>query len=601
MSEMKVPRYKPDEVKNIPKKPGVYRFYSKDFVVIYVGKAKDLRSRVSSYFNDLSGQNRKTFKMVSEIDQIEFTIVNTEFDALLLENSLIKEYQPKYNILLKDDKSFPYITVLKEPFPRIFSTRRVDRQKGKYYGPFTSLPAMKSILELIRDLYYLRTCKLNLASENIKSGKYKVCLEYHIGKCKAPCIGLQDEEDYMGDVKLAESILKGNLAPVRSYYKEQMQLSAEKLDFEQAQLMKDKLSLLEKFQSRTVIVNQNLTDIDVFAISSDEKIAYVNYIKIANGSIILSKTVEVKKKLEEPDNELLVQIAIDLRQRYKSASKEILSNIEIEYDLNVECRVPKIGDKRKLVDLALKNALFYKKERLSLNKPNDFREKRVLQQLQGDLQLRTLPIHIECFDNSNLGGSNPVASMVYFKNGKPAKKEYRKYTIKTVTGANDFASMEEIVYRRYKRLLDENTPLPDLVVVDGGKGQLSFAVKALKELGVYGKLPIIGIAKRLEEVYFPNDEYPIHISKKSESLKLLQHIRNEAHRFAITFHRSKRSKGAINSELSAIKGIGEATVKKLLSHFKSVKKLKAADSATIERVIGKAKAGIVIQGLDSLK
>lgn len=365
--------------------------------------------------------------------------------------------------------------------------------------------------------------------------------------------------------------------------------------------MKDKLSLLEKFQSRTVIVNQNLTDIDAFAISSDEKVAYVNYIKIANGSIILSKTVEVKKKLEEPDNELLVQIAIDLRQRYKSTSKEILSNIEIEYDLNVECRVPKIGDKRKLVDLALKNALFYKKERLSLNKPNDFREKRVLQQLQGDLQLRTLPIHIECFDNSNLGGSNPVASMVYFKNGKPAKKEYRKYTIKSVTGANDFASMEEIVYRRYKRLLDENTPLPDLVMVDGGKGQLSFAVKALKELGVYGKLPIIGIAKRLEEVYFPNDEYPIHISKKSESLKLLQHIRNEAHRFAITFHRSKRSKGAINSELSKIKGVGEATVKKLLSHFKSVKKLRAADKEAIERVIGKAKAEIVIQGLDSLK
>ncbi len=601
MSAMIVPRYKPDEVKHIPKKPGVYRFYNKDFVVIYVGKAKNLKSRVSSYFNDLSGQNRKTFKMVSEIDQIEFTIVNTEFDALLLENSLIKEYQPKYNILLKDDKSFPYITVVKEPFPRIFSTRRVDRQKGKYYGPFTSLPAMKSILELLRDLYYLRTCKLNLASENIKSGKYKVCLEYHIGKCKAPCIGLQEEEAYMGEVKLAESILKGNLAPVRSHYKAHMQRSAEKLDFEHAQLMKDKLSLLEKFQSRTVIVNPHLTDIDVFAISSDEKIAYINYFKIANGSIILSKTVEVKKKLEEPDDELLVQIAIDLRQRYKSTSKEILSNIEIEYDLNVECRVPKIGDKRKLVDLALKNALFYKKERLSLIKPDDFREKRVLQQLQGDLQLRTLPIHIECFDNSNLGGTNPVASMVYFKNGKPAKKEYRKYTIKTVAGANDFASMEEIVYRRYKRLQEENTPLPDLVVVDGGKGQLSFAVKALKELGVYGKLPIIGIAKRLEEVYFPNDEYPIHISKKSESLKLLQHIRNEAHRFAITFHRSKRSKGAIGSELSNIKGVGEATVKKLLSHFKSVKKLRAADHEEIKQLIGTAKAEIVIQGLDSFK
>lgn len=597
MSAMNVPRYKPDEVKNIPKKPGVYRFYNKEFTVIYVGKAKDLRSRVSSYFNDLSGQNRKTFKMVSEIAQIEFTIVNTEFDALLLENSLIKEYQPKYNILLKDDKSFPYITVVKESFPRVFSTRRVDRKKGKYYGPYTSLPAMKSILELVRNLYYLRTCNLNLSEQNIKSGKFKVCLEYHIGKCKAPCVGLQNEEEYMQDIRLVEDILKGNLAPVRGYYKEHMQASAEKMDYEKAQVMKDKLDLLEKFQSRTVIVNQNLTDIDVFAISSDEKIAYVNYIKIANGSIILSKTVEVKKKLEEPDNELLVQIAIDLRQRYKSASKEILTNIEIEYDLNVECRVPKIGDKRKLVELALKNALFYKKERLSLNKPNDFREKRVLEQLQGDLQLRTLPVHIECFDNSNLGGSNPVASMVYFKNGKPAKKEYRKYNIKTVTGANDFASMEEIVYRRYKRLLDENTPLPDLVIVDGGKGQLSFAVRALKDLGIYGKLPIIGIAKRLEEVYFPNDEYPIHISKKSESLKLIQHLRNEAHRFAITFHRSLRSKGAINSEISDIKGIGEETAKKLLRHFKSVKKLKAADAEEIEQVIGKSKAEIVIQGL----
>lgn len=595
---MKVPRYKPDEVKNIPKKPGVYRFYNKDFTVIYVGKAKNLRSRVSSYFNDLSGQNRKTFKMVSEIAQIEFTIVNTEIDALLLENTLIKEYQPKYNILLKDDKSFPYITVVKEPFPRVFSTRRVDRQKGKYYGPYTSLPAMKSILELVRELYYLRTCNFNLSEQNIKSGKFKVCLEYHIGKCKGPCVGLQTEEEYMRDIRLVEDILKGNLAPVRSYYKDQMQFSAEKLDFEQAQLMKDKLDLLEKFQSRTVIVNQNLTDIDVFAISSDEKIAYVNYLKIANGSIILSKTVEVKKKLEESDNELLVQIAIDLRQRYKSASKEILSNIDIEYDLNVESRVPKIGDKRKLVELALKNALFYKKERLSLNKPNDFREKRVLEQLQVDLQLLTLPIHIECFDNSNLGGSNPVASMVYFKNGKPAKKEYRKYTIKTVSGANDFASMEEIIYRRYKRLLEEKTNLPDLVVVDGGKGQLSFAVKALRELGIYGKLPIIGIAKRLEEVYFPNDEYPIHISKKSESLKLLQHIRNEAHRFAITFHRSKRSKGAINSELSDVKGIGEATAKKLLRHFKSVKKMKAAEIEEIEQVIGIAKAAILIQGLE---
>ena len=594
---MEIPRYTPDEVKKIPKKPGVYRFYNKDSVAIYVGKAKNLKSRVSSYFNDLSGQNRKTYKMVSEISHIEFTIVNTEFDALLLENSLIKEYQPKYNILLKDDKSFPYITVVNESFPRVFSTRRVDRRKGKYYGPYTSVRAMKNVLELIRNLYYVRTCNLNLSQENIKAGKFKVCLEYHIGKCKGPCVGLQTEEEYLNDIRLAKDILRGNLVPVRGFFKEQMQQAAEQLDFEGAQLMKDKLELLEKFQSRTVIVNQNLTDIDVFGITSDEKIAYINYVKIANGSIILSKTVEVKKKLEESDHELLAQMVIDLRQRYKSSSKEILSNVDIEYDLDVESRVPKIGDKRKLVELALKNALFYKKEKLSMAKPEGYREKRVLEQLQDDLKLKSLPEHIECFDNSNLAGSNPVASMVYFKNGKPAKKEYRKYNIKSVTGPNDFASMEEIVFRRYKRLLDEDTPLPDLVVVDGGKGQLSSSVLALKKLGVYGSLPIIGIAKRLEEVYFPNDEFPIHINKKSESLKLLQQIRNEAHRFAITFHRSKRSKSAINSELSQIEGIGDKTAEKLLKHFKSVKKLKAAEHAEIEKIIGKAKAGIVINAL----
>jgi excinuclease ABC subunit C len=594
---MEIPRYTPDEVKNFPKKPGVYRFYNKTSDVIYVGKAKNLKSRVASYFNDLSGQNRKTFKMVSEINSIEFTIVNSEFDALLLENSLIKQYQPRYNILLKDDKSFPYITVVKERFPRIFSTRRVYRSRGKYYGPYTSVRAMKSVLELIRNLYHVRTCNLNLSKENIEKGKFKVCLEYHIGKCKGPCVGLQTQQDYMKDIKLAEDILKGNLAPVRGYFKEQMQQAAEKMDFEFAQVMKEKLELLEKFQSRTVIVNQKLTDIDVFGITSDDKNAFVNYVKIANGSIILSKTVEVKKKLEESDEDLLVQIVFDLRRRYKSESKEILTNIEIEYDPEIECRVPKIGDKKKLVDLALKNALFYKKEKLSAAKPDGYRERRVLEQLQNDLQLTTLPEHIECFDNSNLGGSHPVASMVYFQKGKPAKKEYRKYNIKTVEGPNDFASMEEVVYRRYKRLLDENTSLPDLVVIDGGKGQLSSAVNALKKLEIYGQVPIIGIAKRLEEIYFPHDEFPVHISKKSESLKLLQHIRNEAHRFAITFHRSKRSKGAIGSSLAEIEGIGEKTAEKLLKHFKSVKKLKAAKMVEIVKVVGKSKADKVVEAL----
>ncbi|NJN26001.1 MAG: excinuclease ABC subunit C [Cyclobacteriaceae bacterium] len=596
---MDIPRYVPDDVKNFPRKPGVYRFYNKDGLIIYVGKAKNLKSRVSSYFNDLSGHSRKTYKMVSEIKGIEFTIVNTEFDALLLENALIKENQPKYNILLKDDKSFPYITIVKEHFPRIYSTRQVDRKKGTYYGPYSGVRGMKSVLELIRNLYYVRTCNLNLSPEHIKTGKFKVCLEYHIGRCKGPCEGLQSEAEYLNDIQLAENILKGNLAPVRGYFKEQMQEAAGKMDFERAQLMKEKLESLENFQSRTVIVNPNLSEIDVFAITADEKRAYVNYIKIANGSIILSTTVEVKKKLEESDNELLAPLIFDLRQRYQSDSKEILTNIEVEYDPEVECRVPKIGDKKKLIDLAMKNALYYKKEKLSTAKPEDFyRERRVLEQLQQDLQLKSLPEHIECFDNSNLGGSNPVASMVYFSKGKPNKKEYRKYNIKTVTGSNDFASMEEIVHRRYKRLLDENTPLPNLIVVDGGKGQLSSAVQALQNLGIYGQVPIIGIAKRLEEIYFPQDEFPVHISKKSESLKLLQHLRNEAHRFAITFHRSKRSKSAIDSELARIEGIGPKTAEKLLSHFKSIKKIKAALPEEIEALVGKAKTQMVMKAFE---
>lgn len=594
---MDVPKYTPDEVKNFPKKPGVYRFYNKSAGVIYVGKAKDLKARVSSYFNENTGQNRKTTKMVSEIATIEFTIVNSEFDALLLENSLIKQYQPRYNILLKDDKSFPYITVVKEPFPRIYSTRRVNRSRGKYFGPYTSVRAMKSVLELIRNLYHVRTCNLNLSQEQIEKNKYKVCLEYHIGKCKAPCVGLQSEADYLNDIRQAEQILKGNLAPVRSYFKDEMHDAASEMDFEYAQVMKDKLELLEKFQSKTVIVNQNLTDIDVFGITSDEKTAYVNYLRIANGSIILSKTVEVKKKLDEQNEELLVQIIFDLRQKYKSESNEILTNVDIDYELDAECRVPKIGDKKKLVELALKNALFYKKEKLNAARPEGYRELRVLEQLKKDLQLTELPEHIECFDNSNLGGSNPVASMVYFRKGKPAKNEYRKYNIKTVEGPNDFASMEEIVFRRYRRLLDEETPLPNLIVIDGGKGQLSSAVNALKKLDVYGKIPIIGIAKRLEEIYFPNDEFPVHISKKSESLKLLQHIRNEAHRFAITFHRSKRSKKATGSALLEVEGIGQKTAEKLLKHFKSVKKLKDAGLSEIEELIGKSKANVLWKGL----
>jgi len=588
------PAYTPDQVKSFPDKPGVYRFYNITDQVIYVGKAKSLKARVSSYFNDLSGHNRKTRKMVGEIARIEITLVNSEFDALLLENSLIKEYQPRYNILLKDDKSFPFIMVAKEPFPRVFYTRRLNRKKGRFFGPYASVRAMKSVLELLRNLYTIRTCSLALSAENIKAGKFKVCLEYHIGRCKAPCVGLQTEEEYLSDIRLAEDILKGNLAPVRNYFKERMTTAAEKLEYEQAQIMKEKLEMLEKFQARTVIVNPEINDVDVFAITNDQKFAYVNYMKIANGSIVLSNTVEVKKKLEEPDNELLAQIMVDMRRQAQSTSREILSNIPVDYEPGAEVRVPKIGDKKKLIDLAMKNALYFKKEKLTAAKPEGYRELRVLEQLQSDLHLKTIPEHIECFDNSNLSGTNPVASMVYFHKGKPAKKEYRHFNIKTVTGPNDFASMEEIVYRRYKRLLEEKTTLPDLVVVDGGKGQLSSAVEAMRKLDIYGKVPVIGIAKRLEEIYFPNDEFPLHINKKSESLKLLQHIRNEAHRFAITFHRDKRSKKAIGSELTVIEGIGHKTMEKLLKKFKSVKKLKEASEDEIAQVIGKSKAQVVV-------
>ena len=587
---MESPRYRSADVKNFPPRPGVYRFYNKKSKVIYVGKAKELKARVSSYFVDLTGQNYKTRKMVSEIDTIDFIIVNSEFDALLLENNLIKSHQPKYNILLKDDKSFPYICIFHEPFPRIQSLRNPIAGKGKYYGPYTSVRAMKSVLELIRNLYYIRTCALDLSQKKIMDGKYKVCLEYHIGKCKAPCVGLQEEEEYGLDVKQADEILRGNLVPVKQFFKSSMAAASQEMAFERAQMMKDKLELLDKFQAKTVIVNQNISEVDAFGIVSDADRAYVNYFRISNGAIILSQTVEVKKKLDETDEEILTQIVVDMRDKYKSTSGEILTNRALTYEMDVETRVPKIGDKKKLVDLAVKNALFYKKERYEQAAPKTYREQRVLKQLMDDLQLKSIPEHIECFDNSNLQGSNPVASMVCFRKGKPFKNEYRKFHIKSVEGPNDFASMYEIVHRRYHRLQKEGKPLPDLVVVDGGKGQLSSAVDALRALGIYGQVPVIGIAKKLEEIYFPGDQYPVHIQKRSESLKLLQHLRNEAHRFAITFHRQQRSDKAISSALLSLDGVGELSAIKLLRKFKSVKKIRQATLEELAAVVGEARA-----------
>jgi excinuclease ABC subunit C len=571
--------------------PGVYKYFNGENELIYVGKAKSLKKRVSSYFNKNTGVNLKTKRMVKEIRNIEITLVNSEFDALLLENNLIKLSQPKYNILLRDDKTYPYLLVTKENFPRIFQTRKMIPKRGTYYGPFASVKAMNNVLDLIRELFTIRTCKLDLAPHKIAEGKYKVCLEYHIGNCKGPCVGLQKEADYLTDLEQAKHILKGNLGQAKSYFKNEMQILAENLEFEKAQKMKEKLDSLEKYQAKSLITNPSIKNLDVCTIVTDEQTAYVNYMRIKNGSLITSKNVELKKKLDESPEELLINALVRLQDQFNSDAEEILLNIELSEPIEgLNVFMPKIGDKKKLIELSYKNALFYKKEKALLIGLNEDKKDRVIKQLQSDLSLREIPDHIECFDNSNIQGTNPVASMVCFLNGKPAIKEYRHYHIKTVQGPDDFASMKEVVGRRYKRLLEEGKPMPKLVVIDGGKGQLSSAIEALQELGVYGQMPIIGIAKRLEEIYFPGDSYPIHIDKKSEGLRLLQRIRDEAHRFAITFHRDVRSKNAFGTQLTTIPGIGENTADKLLSNFKSVKKVYEASELEIAEIIGASKA-----------
>ena len=594
--------YTVDEFNLLPDQPGVYKYFNSEGDLIYVGKAKSLKKRVASYFLKGSGLNQKTRRMVREIKKIEITLVDSEFDALLLENNLIKKTQPKYNILLKDDKTYPYLILTKEHFPQIFPTRRLIPNQGTYFGPFASVKAMNNVLDLIRSIFTIRTCKLDLSPEKIKEEKYKVCLEYHIGNCLGPCEGKQKEEDYQKDIEQAKHILKGNLGLAKSHFKENMQLASSNLEFEKAHFFKEKLDLLEKYQSKSMVVNPAIKDLDVFAIVTDEKNAYVNYLKVKNGAIILTKTVELKKKLDETETELLLTAIVRLRDQFNSDADEIVVNINIEeeYDgLNIH--LPKIGDKKNLVELSLKNAKYYKQEKLLLSGEVKDKKFRVLKQLQSDLSLQEMPDHIECFDNSNIQGTNPVASMVCFLNGKPAVKEYRHYHIKTVQGPNDFASMNEVVGRRYKRQLEEDKPLPKLIVIDGGKGQLSSAVDALKALEIYGKIPIIGIAKRLEEIYFPGDQYPIHIDKKSESLRLLQKIRDEAHRFAITFHRNIRSKKAFGTEITEVESIGKETAEKLLKHFKSVKKLRESSVAELETVIGKAKAQKLSEWLKNKK
>jgi excinuclease ABC subunit C len=587
----------PADTNLLPHHPGVYKYFNKSGTLIYVGKAKDLQKRVKSYFTGKRNHSRKTLKLVEEIHKIETIITPSEFDALLLENNLIKVNQPKYNILLKDDKTFPYICVSNDRFPRIYSTRQYNAKKGTFYGPYTSVVAMNNVLKLIQKLYTIRNCKYNLSERNVKAKKYKVCLEYHIGNCQGPCEGLQFEANYLEDVKQAEHILKGNLAIVRQYFKSQMNDASSGLRFEEAQRLKEKLELLEKFSTNTIVVNPKLGDVYIITIVEDGNYGLINYMYVKKGSIIQSQTTAVKNQLEQEPPQVLHSVIGQLINFSKAPEKTIIfSNVAIP-DLPdiIEVVVPKIGDKRKLVELSLKNAFSLKKER-TLNKNVEPRGLHVVQQLKEDLSLTVLPKHIECFDNSNLQGTNPVASMVCFKAGKPSKKDYRKFNIKTVVGPDDFTSMYEVVKRRYKRVLEEQEQLPDLIIVDGGKGQLSAAVRALEELEIYGQVAIAGIAKRLEEIYVPQDSIPLHISKKSSSLKLIQRLRDEAHRFAITFHRDKRSK-ELNTNLEKIAGIGKNTADKLLVSFKSIKKIKEADREVLVKIIGNAKTLLLLEAI----
>jgi excinuclease ABC subunit C len=578
------------QITALPDAPGIYRFYNSDNVLIYVGKAKNIKKRVSSYFVK-SHDSLKTAKLVSEIKRIEYTIANSEFDALLLENNFIKQNQPKYNILLKDDKTFPYLAILNERFPRIIYTRKFIPDNGEYFGPYTSVVSMKSVLDLIRQLYSIRTCSLLLTPENIQQKKFKVCLEFHIGNCKGPCENLQEESSYNDEIAQARHILRGHLSIVENYFKQQMQDAARGMQFERAELFKNKLTLLEKFQTKSLVVNRKITDVDVITITSDEQDAFVNYMQIKEGGIIVSRNLEIKKKLEESDADLLSIAYQEMLPVIIERNQLVYSNIAIStLPEGIDNQVPQIGDKKHLVSLSLKNALYLKTKKDSEREEKKAKKNEVLDILQKDLRLQQSPQVIECFDNSNIQGTTPVASMVRFVDGKPDKAGYRHFNIKTVEGANDFASMKEIVFRRYDRLLEENNPLPNLIIVDGGKGQLTSACEALQELDLYGRIPIVGIAKKLEEIYYPNDSVPLHINKKSPGLFLIQRIRDEAHRFAITFHRQKRSKASFNTEMESIKGIGKKTADVLLTTYKSWKKIKEVPEEELSQLIGAKKA-----------
>ncbi|NNE01546.1 MAG: excinuclease ABC subunit UvrC [Eudoraea sp.] len=579
------------QLNTLPHSPGVYQFYDVEGKILYVGKAKNLKKRVGSYFSK-THEYGKTRVMVKKIRSLKHIVVPTESDALLLESNLIKKYKPRYNVLLKDDKSYPWICIKKERFPRIFSTRNIVKDGSEYYGPYTSTKTVKTLLDLIKSVYPIRTCNYDLSEEKIANGKYKVCLEYHLGNCKGPCEGLQSEEDYQLQVDDIREIIKGNFKTSLHYFKKQMRALAAEMHFEEAELIKNKIEILENYQVKTTIVNPKINNVDVFSIISDESYAYVNFLQLSHGSIIRSHTMEIKKKLEEENTDLLALAIVEIRERFNSQSKEIYLPFEMALGPELKITIPKLGDKKKILDLSERNAKFFRMERFKqvrITDP-DRHVNRIMAQMKKDLRLSKEPRHIECFDNSNLQGSNPVAACVVFKNGKPSKKEYRQFNIKTVEGPDDFASMEEVVFRRYRRLLDEDESLPQLVVIDGGKGQLSSALKSLEILGLRGKVAIIGIAKRLEEIYFPDDPIPMYLDKKSETLKIIQQLRNEAHRFGITFHRKLRSKEAITSVLEEIEGIGKKTAEETLKKFKSVKRVKEATIEELTAVVGWSKA-----------
>lgn len=590
-------------IRSLPSSPGVYQYFDKNDRLLYIGKAKNLKKRVSSYFTKRHDSARIAV-MVRKIDRIETVVTETEFDALLLENNLIKTHQPRYNINLKDDKTYPWICIKNERFPRVFPTRQKIKDGSEYYGPYASVRVMKTVLELARQLYPIRTCKYNLSEENIDNGKFKVCLEYHIGNCLGPCEGHQSEEDYNRSIDAVRSLIKGHLNTVRKALQEQMHNQASRLEFEAAQKTKERLERIEKYQAKSVVSHPGISNVDVFSAITDATHGYVNFLKIIDGAVIQSHSVEFKRKLEENESELLELAIPEIRQLYNSDAPEIFVSHPVDLSIpNTQISLPQRGDKKNIVDLSLKNARYHRLERLKNMQTvdPDRHVKRLMQQMKTDLRLPEEPRHAECFDNSNLHGTNAVAACVVFKNGKPSKKDYRHFNIKTVEGPDDFASMEEVVYRRYKRLMEEEEDLPQLVVVDGGKGQLSAGLRALERLGLRGKITIIGIAKRLEEIYYPNDSIPLYLDKKSETLKVIQQMRDEAHRFGITHHRNKRSKNTFRSELEDISGIGPESVRQLLRSFGSVKGVKRADESALSDVVGAAKAKLIFKHFNKEK